>query len=51
MRWLSAQPYRISNAELDYAPFVLVRRAPILASYAEGGKEEATNPETDVRRE
>jgi|ERR1700757_1705810 hypothetical protein len=48
MRWLSAQPYRISNAELDYAPFVLVRRAPILAafSYGAGGLYDARNIST-----
>src|SRR6202521_4699231 len=34
MRWSSAQPYRISNAEVNYAPFRLVPLAPILAGFS-----------------
>src|SRR5438876_1211691 len=39
MRWSSAQPSRISNAEVNYAPFLLVPLAQILAgfSYGAGG--------------
>src|SRR5712671_4333216 len=45
MRWSSAQPYRISNAEVSYAPFLLVPLAPILAgfSYGAGGFHDARN--------
>src|SRR5467141_2030008 len=36
MRWSSAQRYRISDAELNYAPFLLVPLAPILAGFSHG---------------
>jgi hypothetical protein len=36
MRWSSAQRYRISDAELNYAPFLLVPLAPILAGLSHG---------------
>src|SRR5580704_10976413 len=36
MRWSSAQRYRISDAELNYAPFLLVPLAPILAGHLHG---------------
>src|SRR5713101_3770420 len=36
MRWSSAQPYRISNAEVNYAPLRLVPLAPILAGFSYG---------------
>jgi NADP-dependent 3-hydroxy acid dehydrogenase YdfG len=36
MRWSSAQPYRISKAEVNYAPFLLVPWAPILAGLSSG---------------
>src|ERR1700676_1240931 len=36
MRWSSAQPYKISNAERNYAPFWLVPLARILASFSCG---------------
>src|ERR1700758_110565 len=36
MRWSSAQPYRISNAEVNYAPFLLVPLAPALAGFSHG---------------
>jgi len=32
MRWSSAQPYRISNGEVNYAPFLLVPWAPTIRS-------------------
>src|SRR5260370_8340200 len=34
MRWSSAQPYRTSNAEVNYAPFRLGPLAPILAGFS-----------------
>src|SRR6266852_2250671 len=39
MRWSSAQRYRTSNAETNYAPFLLCPLGPILAgfSYGAGG--------------
>src|SRR6202795_4022634 len=48
MRWSSAQPYRISNAEVNHAPFLLVPLAPILAgfSYGAGGFYDARNIST-----
>src|SRR5882724_12433689 len=36
MRWSSAQRYRISKAEQNYAPFLLVPLAPILAGLSHG---------------
>src|SRR5438445_11167136 len=38
MRWSSAQPYRISNAEVNYAPFLLAPWAPILAGLSYGAR-------------
>src|SRR5450432_588557 len=48
MRWSSAQRYRISNAEVNYAPFVLIPLAQILAgfSYGAGGFYDARNIST-----
>src|SRR5437879_2578473 len=48
MRWSSAQPYRISNAEVNHASFLLVPLAPILAgfSYGAGGFYDARNIST-----
>jgi hypothetical protein len=45
MRWLSAQRYRISKAEVNHAPFLLVPWIPVLAglSYGAGGLYAARN--------
>src|SRR5579864_2975515 len=36
MRWSSAQPYKTSNPEANYAPFLLVPLAPIFAVFSYG---------------
>src|SRR6267154_6584874 len=36
MRWSSAQPYRISNAQVNHAPFLPVPFAPIVAGLSDG---------------
>src|SRR6478736_637256 len=36
MRWSSGQPYRISNAEVNYAPFVFIPLAQIFAGFSRG---------------
>src|SRR5438128_4425351 len=48
MRWSSGQPYRISKAEVNYAPFLPVQLAPILAgcSYGVGAFYDARNIST-----
>src|SRR6202795_2579291 len=38
MRWSSAQPYRISNAEVNHASFLLVPLVPILAGFSYGAR-------------